>query len=102
MTTHTRPTWPALKVREMAAHPEVFAAYDDFLAAVRRGERVTTDRPLIVVERPEDLPVFASEDEEHEFWGTHDMGEAFYRGAVLPPEVRDALARVRASRAAGP
>jgi hypothetical protein len=101
MTTNTRPTWNEVKTREMRDHPEVFAAYDEFLAAVRRGERPDSDRPLILVERPEDVPDLASEDEVHEYWGTHDRGDAFYEGATLPPDIADALARIRARRAKG-
>jgi hypothetical protein len=101
MTTNTRPTWPDLKARELAEHLEVFAVYAAFLAAVRRGERPDRDYPSILVEIPEDLPAFASEEEEVEYWGTHEMGDAFYEDAEFLPEITDALARIRARRAKG-
>ena len=37
---------------------------------------VQTPRDMEVVERPEDVPVFATEDEEHRFWATHTLSEA--------------------------
>jgi hypothetical protein len=57
----------------MARYPHVFAAYEAFKRAVRARESPDPNRPFILVERPEDLPLFASEDEEHEYWGTHEM-----------------------------
>lgn len=40
-----------------------------------------TRRKLAVVQSPADVPDFATEAEEAEFWGTHSMGEGFFTGA---------------------
>jgi len=32
-----------------------------------------TTENMEVVERPEDVPAFATEDEEHRFWATHTL-----------------------------
>jgi hypothetical protein len=91
MPTDARPNWPELKRRELEQHPEVFAAYEDFKRAVKSGQRVSPERPFILVRRPEELPSFASEDEEHEYWGVHEMGDGFFEqvesdaDAELPP-----------------
>ncbi len=49
-----------------------------------------TERDLIPVESPDDIPDFANEDEEHEFWSTHSFGELLLAEMgplddVLPP-----------------
>lgn len=93
------PCWQRCAPRGSAS--SVFAAYSAFTAAALRGEHPDPDRPLIRVERPEEVPSFASEDEEHEYWGTHDMGDAFYEDATLPSNVQDAIARIRKRRASG-
>ncbi|MGH2763836.1 MAG: CopG family antitoxin [Thermoleophilaceae bacterium] len=44
-----------------------------------------------VVERPEDIPAFASEDEEAQFWSEHELGDNMLKDMkplaedVLPP-----------------
>ena len=46
---------------------------------------------MIEVQRPEDIPEFANEDEEHAFWSTHCIGEHFVQHVgLLPPEARPA------------
>ena len=40
----------------------------------------TTDL-FTTIERVEDIPVFASEDEEHVFWKTHDLSDALWDAA---------------------
>ena len=83
-------TWPQLRQQEMARYPEVYAAYQAFLRAVEAGEPIDPDRPFITVHRVEDIPAFADEEEEHEFWGVHELGpELFDRpeataGRTLP------------------
>lgn len=95
-----RRPWPEVREEERLRFPDVFAAYEAFKQAVRAGQRPSPDRPFIVVEGPNDLPTFASESEEHEFWGTHTVGDAWFDSAnavdheELPP-IRD---RSRASR----
>jgi hypothetical protein len=95
----TRPTWPELKARELALHPEVFAAYEAFKRAVKAGQRISPDRPFIPVENPTAIPILASEDEEHEYWGTHEMGDAFFENAALDEHERTIIERARQRRA---
>jgi len=93
-----RPKWAEVKRRELAEHPDVFLAYEKFKRAVQAGVRTDTDRPLIIVESPDDVPLFASEDEEHEYWGTHDMGDAFFQGAAFDDDERAIIERARQRR----
>ena len=44
-----------------------------------------------VVRSAADIPHFASEEEERQFWQTHEMGEEMFRNPELPP----GLARLR-------
>lgn len=69
-----RRTWQEQRVEEERQYPDVFTAYAAFLRAVEAGEPGDEDRPMIVVNQPEEIPAFANEDEEHEFWGTHELG----------------------------
>jgi hypothetical protein len=51
------------------------------------------DDVLIPVESLDDIPSFANEDEEHEFWSTHSFGEVLLDQMgplddVLPPPRR--------------
>jgi len=57
------------------------------------GKRIS-DEGLAIVERREDIPAFASEAEEAEFWSTHTLSERLldqFRsvpedgGGILPP-----------------
>ena len=98
MTTNTRLPWPKVKAREMAVYPEVFAAYEAFKQAVKAGRRISPERPRILVDHPDNLPLFASEDEEHEYWGTHEMGEAFFEGAAIDVDERVLIERARQQR----
>lgn len=101
MTTDIQLLWQELKSREVLERPDVFAAYASFLAAVQRGEHPRVERPLIRVEGPADVPDFASEDEEAEYWAMHELGDAFYTESALPADVVDALSRIRARRSIG-
>lgn len=38
-----------------------------------------------IIRSTADIPDFASEDEEREFWQTHEMGMEMFEGSVLPP-----------------
>ena len=76
-----RRPWPEVREEERNRFPDVFAAYEAFKRAVRAGRRPSPDRPFIVVEHADDLPTFANESEEHEFWGltrsaTHGLGRS--------------------------
>ena len=99
MSTRRRPTWSELKVREMAEHSGVFAAYAAFMHNAKAAKPADPSRPFILVERPEDVPTFASEDEEHEYWGTHEMGPGFFDGAQLDDDERTTLDAIRRRRA---
>lgn len=94
--------WPEVRKEELSLFPEVYAAYAAFKRAVKAGKRPSSDRPFIVVESPDRLPAFRSEDEEHEFWGTHTMGDAWFEQVEefdrdeLPPSGRQP--RVRRER----
>ena len=98
MASKTRQPWSKVKAREMATYPEVFAAYEAFKRAVKAGDRISPERPLIVIDHPDNLPLFASEDEEHEYWGTHEMGDAFFDGATLDDDERMLIERARQRR----
>ena len=81
MAVDARRPWAEQKREERVDHPDVFETYEAFKRAVRTGRRVSPERPMIPVERPEDVPTFASEAEEHEYWGVHEMGDGFFDGA---------------------
>jgi hypothetical protein len=72
-----RRRWTDVREEERVRFPEVFSAYEAFKQAVRAGKRPSPDRPFIVVERESELPTFANEAEEHEYWGTHTPGDAW-------------------------
>jgi hypothetical protein len=74
MDTNGMRTWQEQRVAEQRAHPEVFAAYDSFLLSVQAGIPIDLDRPMIPVNDPAEIPRFANEAEEHEFWGVHEIG----------------------------
>ena len=95
MATHTRQPWSEVKARELTMYPEVFAAYEAFKHAVKAGHRISPERPRIVIDHPDNLPLFASEDEEHEYWGTHEMGDAFFEKAILDSDERMLIERAR-------
>lgn len=100
---------PLLTEEELAAAnakrmtPEEAAAYA--AAEVARLEQ------LPVVDRPEDVPAFANEDEEVDFWDTHQMGPALEawcaaqqagRPQPLPPIDRSRLRPTSAPKQAAP
>ncbi len=67
-------------------------------------------KELIEVHSPEEIPEFASEKEEAEFWSTHSLGDEFWEKAeprqgeqkdelLLPPSMsREELLRRREER----
>lgn len=60
-------------------------------------------KELIEVHSPEEIPEFASEKEEAEFWATHSLGDEFWEKAEpedeLPPTAsREELIRRREER----
>lgn len=65
-------------------------------------------KELIEVHSPEEIPEFASEKEEAEFWATHSLGDEFWEKAEprrgepedeLPPSMsREELRRRREER----
>ncbi len=73
-----RRPWPEVRREEMAQYPEVFAALEAHFASIRSGGPPHTDRPFIVIERPADMPLFANEHEEWEFWNVHSLGDAWF------------------------
>ena len=83
-----RRTWPEQRAEEERQRPDVFAAYAAFLRAVEAGEAGDEDRPMIVVNQPAEIPTFADEDEEHEFWGTHELGPGMLAGGRRSEEPR--------------
>ncbi|PNY81272.1 CopG family antitoxin [Deinococcus koreensis] len=57
---------------------------------------------LILINDPSDIPTFASEAEEAEFWATHELGDGLFDLAARNPEAADLLARLpKRSRHAG-
>jgi hypothetical protein len=54
---------------------------------VPRGPSQPRRPDLIPVERLEDIPAFASEDEEDQYWGRHRLGDALLdQMEPVPPE----------------
>lgn len=48
------------------------------------------ERAMQTIERMEDIPVFANEDEEHRFWSTHSFSDALLdQMQSVPPEGDD-------------
>jgi hypothetical protein len=74
MAANRQQTWQEQRAAEHLAHPEVFSAYNTFLRAVEVGEPTDPNRPMILVNDPAEIPRFANEAEEHEFWGMHELG----------------------------
>lgn len=49
----------------------------------------------------DEIPEFASEDEEHRFWSTHELADELWDQAEpLPEDVEQALERARQARRA--
>lgn len=95
-----RRRWPEVRKEELSRFPEVYAAYDAFKRAVKAGKTPSPDRPFILVESPDRLPTFSSEDEEHEYWGTHTLGDAWFESVepLDPDELPPSGRRPRAQR----
>lgn len=63
----------------------------------QRKPRRDEETGLWLVDGSEDVPQFATDEEEAAFWDTHDFSEEFWKGATrVPPE------HLAAGRAAGP
>jgi len=53
---------------------------------------------LRIVERLEDIPAFASEDAERDWWASHDLSEELYKQLeIAPPRKGTQLYRLRVS-----
>jgi len=55
---------------------------------------------LLLIDRPEDIPQFANEDEESAFWDTHSFSERFWKKAKhlsLEEILREAAAETHRS-----
>jgi hypothetical protein len=50
----------------------------------------TKRKRLIPVNSPDDIPVFATETEEHQFWSTHELGPGMFE-AVEPDPLLERL-----------
>jgi hypothetical protein len=48
---------------------------------MRTKRSTTKGPPFTTIERVEDIPVFADEDEEHAFWETHELSDALWDSA---------------------
>lgn len=88
-----RRPWSEQRAAEQQRHPEVYTAYEAFKQAVRDGHDPDDDRPMILIERGGDIPLFTSEAKEHEFWGTHESSDELWRR--LPRVADDRLPPVR-------
>ena len=80
MTAQTgRLSRPELREREMQEYPEVYEAYERFLRDVATTGSYDDDRPMIKIRAQSDIPVFRSEDEEHEYWAVHVFSEDMWQ-----------------------
>ena len=50
---------------------------------------------LLLIDRPEDVPEFATDEEEADFWNTHAFSERFWATArhLSPDEIVDQMQR---------
>lgn len=46
----------------------------------------TPRRRMTVIHKLDEIPAFANEDEEHEFWSTHSLGDEIWDAAEPLPE----------------
>jgi hypothetical protein len=60
--------------------------------------RATPDEALLEVNSYDEIPAFASEDQEDAFWSTHRLGERMLKG-MKPRSVAEALNDLRAASA---
>lgn len=63
-------------------------------------ERKTTPEGLILVHTPDEVPTFASEKEEADFWGTHAWSEEALEAAA-PDLKRAAMLKRERARSVG-
>lgn len=52
-------------------------------------------RPIIEIHSPDEIPAFASEREEAEFWDTHSLGDEFWENAPALADLDPPLPFVR-------
>ena len=62
------------------------------------GKSPKSEHELVEVLRPEDIPVFANEDEVHAFWSTHCIGPAYVARVGRIPEGTFPLPPIRQER----
>ncbi len=55
--------------------------------------KATRDPVMILIHSLDEIPVFASEDEEHRFWQTHELADALWN--TLPATLEEDLPRPR-------
>ena len=70
-------------------------------APVDRSQLTDPDRPLIIIHNLDDLPAFAGEAEEHEFWGTHSIADELWDQLPAVPDDELPPPRPRRRSAAG-
>lgn len=65
---------------------------------------MSTGKQMLVIYRLEEIPAFASEAKEHDFWATHELSDALWNqaepletAAVPPPRVSTARSANTAS-----
>jgi hypothetical protein len=66
----------------------------------RRKHESTTPGERIIVRNMEEVPDFASECEEVEYWDTHELAADLFQRGPLDPDEEAALARIRERRTA--
>jgi hypothetical protein len=66
----------------------------------RRKHETSTPGERIIVHNMDDVPTFASECEEVEYWDTHELAADVFQRGPLDPDEEAALARIRERRAA--
>ena len=98
-----RRRWADVRKQELIDHPDVFAAYAAFVRADEAAKQAYRDRPMITIEDVSDIPLFATEDEEHEYWGMHDVSdEIMAQAEPFSDEELALMQRVRDRRGAQP
>ena len=66
----------------------------------RRKHATITPGKRIIVHSVDDVPNFATECEEVEYWDTHELAADLFQRGPFDPNVEAALARIRERRAA--
>lgn len=65
-----------------------------------RKHKTSTPGERIVVQSMDEVPNFASECEEVEYWDTHELAADLFQRGPLEPDEEAALARIRERRTA--